>query len=809
MSCLCSKGTISRLKGRINMSVWIRRGVLALVGLVVLVVGGAAIFVASFDANKYKGVAIDWMKTNRQRTLVIDGPIELSMFPRLALKVSKVSLSEAAKPDNFAAIDSAGLAVDVMPLLRGQVVVGRVEAKGVRVTYLRDAKGRSNIDDLLQPGPEQQPSSAESKPVRFDVSGIALSDVTAVVHDAMSGTNGQVVLKSFNSGRLSNRVESPVDMNLQFDFKQPALKGALTGDTKLTLDTDTQSVSLRQMNLDFKGDAPGASAVDLALKGSVAWDGAKKSVNADTLSLRLSGHTGPLKHDGTTLSIDRFAFEPGTQTLTLRKLLAAVKATQAGQAATLDLEWPELSVAGQSLSGSAFSGKLTRGGEMPLSAKFKSTAPSGNFDAVHLPAFEAQVESDSPQRKLSGTLRSDLTIKPAQATLVLDKLDLQAKVQEPQLQPLALGVRGNAVASAQRSSWNIAGQLNDNKFSTDGTATLAGDTPQIDAKAVFDSLDLNRLLAKPAAPAKPAAAAPGGDVPVDLAGLRAVNGKVSLRAGRFAFQQYKIADTHIEATLDSGMLRINELSAKAWGGQLNASAFADARASRVAMKGTAAGVNVNALIKDVAAKDWIEGTGRVNFDLDSAGRSVNELKSRLKGTASLQLRDGAVKGINLAKSLRQAKAALTMKQDAAQKASQTEKTDFSELSASFQVADGVARNRDPDMKSPLLRLGGEGAIDVGKGRIDYVARATVASTLKGQDGAELAALKGLTIPVRLTGPFESLDWKIEWSAIAGAAVTKQLEDKLGEKLGIKPPADGASKPSTNDLLKKGLKGLFK
>src|SRR5207244_8574282 len=100
--------------------------------------------------------------------------------------------------------------------------------------------------------------------------------------------------------------------------------------------------------------------------------------------------------------------------------------------------------------------------------------------------------------------------------------------------------------------------------------------------------------------------------------------------------------------------------------------------------------------------------------------------------------------------------------------------------------------RDLDMKSPFLRMGGEGAIDVGRGRIDYLARATVTSTMKGQDGADLTSLKGLTIPVRLTGPFESLDWKIEWSTVAAAAVTKQLEDKIGQQLGLKPAPAGAS-----------------
>jgi len=126
----------------------------------------------------------------------------------------------------------------------------------------------------------------------------------------------------------------------------------------------------------------------------------------------------------------------------------------------------------------------------------------------------------------------------------------------------------------------------------------------------------------------------------------------------------------------------------------------------------------------------------------------------------------------------------------------------------------VARNNDLDVKSPFLRLGGDGAIDIGKGRIDYTARATVTGTTTGQGGAELAALKGLTVPVRLTGPFEAIDWKVQWSAVAAGALQNKVEDKLkeklGDKLGLEPAEPGASAPKPKEVLKeKLLKGLFK
>jgi AsmA protein len=211
----------------------------------------------------------------------------------------------------------------------------------------------------------------------------------------------------------------------------------------------------------------------------------------------------------------------------------------------------------------------------------------------------------------------------------------------------------------------------------------------------------------------------------------------------------------------------------------------------------------------VAGRDILEGTGRVVADIDTAGRSVGELRSRLHGSAALQLRDGAIKGMNLAKSLRQAKAALSLRQDAVHKASQLEKTDFSELNASFDIDGGVARSKDLDAKSPFLRLGGDGTIDVGKGRVDYTARATVAATSKGQDGADLAALKGLTVPVRLAGPFEAVEWKIQWSAIATDAAKAVSEDKLRAKLGLKPADGSASAPKLREAVKDAVKDKVK
>ena len=100
------------------------------------------------------------------------------------------------------------------------------------------------------------------------------------------------------------------------------------------------------------------------------------------------------------------------------------------------------------------------------------------------------------------------------------------------------------------------------------------------------------------------------------------------------------------------------------------------------------------------------------------------MKKALAGTARVQLKDGAIKGINLAEVFRKAKTALSS-QEARAEARQTQQTDFSEMTASFVIKNGVAHNEDLDMKAPIFRISGKGDVDIGNSSIDYVTNATV------------------------------------------------------------------------------------
>jgi AsmA protein len=801
-------------------SVWIRRLAIAAGVLVLLLVAAGAVLLATFDANSYKGLAIEWMKTQHQRTLEIDGPIKLSFFPRLSVQVSKVRLSERSRKDEFAAIGEAALAVRLLPLLRKQLVIGRVSARDVQANFLRDAQGKRNIDDLVSGNAASNDAGASASPsgrpaLQFDVSGVELNNLRLHVRDEMAKLAGDFSVVSFTSGRLANHAESPVSLRVTAQLAQPeVLKLSVDGHMTLMLDLDRNSVALSRMKLDVTGETASVKALSLALEGALAWDGG--ALRAGPLQLALKAAIlGTTSLTPSTLEVKRALLNPADKRLELESLDLALTGHRGADPFEVSIRWPRLAVDGRKLEGSPLSGRVKIAGHSALEGQIRSAAPTGSFDALRVPGLELTLAGSSGQRKIEASARADMLLDASRRAAAIEHLDVHASVADPGLQPLKVVLQGSGGADAKTATWKLNGSINASRFETNGQAAFAGKLPEVKAMARFDDLDINALVA----PDKPSSNMPRStapaDAPVGLDGLKALNGQFTLEAAALAFHQYKVADAKVNATLDNGTLRVAQFSGRAWGGSVKGNGSADANSHRVALRLDANRVDVNALLKNVANKDLLEGTGHVVADLHSSGASVGALRSSLDGTVALDVRDGAIKGINLARALRQAQAALSLKQDAITRASGVEKTDFSELRASARIADGVAHSDDLDLKSPFLRIGGAGRFDIGRGRIDYTARAKLTPAAAGQGGAGLEALRGIEVPVALSGPFDAIDWKIQWSGVAEAAVRNKLKEKLAESIGAKlgaapSRADAASAPTKpKDVLKDALKGLFK
>jgi AsmA protein len=352
---------------------------------------------------------------------------------------------------------------------------------------------------------------------------------------------------------------------------------------------------------------------------------------------------------------------------------------------------------------------------------------------------------------------------------------------------LEIPVSGSLRADLEKQTANA--ELS-SKFDDTRLQAKLGLTKFTPAAYVFD-LNADRLnLDRYFPPEKKASAAPApaagkpapekqADTPVDLSALKDLNAHGRMQLGALQVRGLKLANLKAEVRAGNGRLDVAPHAASLYEGSV-AGALTLQADGRVALKETLTGVAIGPLLRDVAQQDRLEGRGNLALDVAAAGKSVNAMKRSLAGTAKLNLRDGAIKGIDIAAVLRKAKSALG--QQSAQAASTPEKTDFSEFAASFTIKNGVAHNEDLDVRAPLFRLTGRGDIDIGNSSIDYVTKAAVVATTQGQGGADLAQLSGLTVPVRLSGPFDAMKYQVDYAAAAADFAKSKAGEKIRERL---------------------------
>ena len=299
-----------------------------------------------------------------------------------------------------------------------------------------------------------------------------------------------------------------------------------------------------------------------------------------------------------------------------------------------------------------------------------------------------------------------------------------------------------------------------------GSFDGSGDIARFDANLAIDKLDLNAYLppakeGEAAGESAPAQQQGWSDEPLDLAALRQANGQVTVTAGPILYKDLTINSTKGKLTLESGILNLN----------LDEFLFADGGvtlATKVDASGDAAALNYNANVSSVQAKqllntfsgiDWLSGTANLAAKGSAKGRSQRELVNTLNGDGSFQFLDGAIEGINLAETLRNVG---TLGAGGTGDGG-VPKTDFTELSGTFTITNGVVNNPDMKMLAPLIRLSGNGDVPLPPQTIDYGVEAKLVASLEGQGGDE--ALAGLPIPIRVTGPWSGMNYEVDWETV--------------------------------------------
>nr|WP_315476656.1 AsmA family protein [uncultured Undibacterium sp.] len=468
---------------------------------------------------------------------------------------------------------------------------------------------------------------------------------------------------------------------------------------------------------------------------------------------------------------------------------------------TAAMNWqPDLSKSEQIKLNAKLKGAQEVGANIVLN-KFSLKEKQLSIAGVQLQA-ESKQGGASKQLELKSPVSMDLNTQ----LLKLSKMAMQIKINDPKLAQTAIVIPVTGHASVNLKEKSVDSVL-DAKFDETQLHTSLQiqnfSAPAINFKVDIDKLNLDRYIKTAAA--EPTKTTENKEEDLNLNGLKALNLNGVIRIGALQVKNLHINQVNLPIKAAQGEISMNGLQAQLYQGEVAGNIRFDVDGNRLQLQQKLSNIQINPLLIDFMNKDIVEGRGTLNVQINTHGKRVSQFKENLNGTISTQLLDGAVKGINLAKSLRDFKAKILNKTDQQQSANKNEKTDFSALSASINFVDGVGNSDDLDMKSPFLRVGGKGQVNLRSNSLDYTARATIVNTSTGQDGADLSQLKDLTIPVRISGPFDKLGYQIQFAQIGSDALKNAFKAKAAPVIEEKKKE---LKEKVNEQLKDKLKGLF-
>ena len=424
----------------------------------------------------------------------------------------------------------------------------------------------------------------------------------------------------------------------------------------------------------------------------------------------------------------------------------------------------------------------------------------GRIDAIKLTASlpaQGPLSVDAEGKAGEQILRLKASANSASQIVAGKSTPFEAKLELPGLLKAPLSLSANLKAANDIVTIDgVRGALGSGRVSGSLSVDASRDKPYVDANLVFDRLEL-------APAAEPRAASrnePWSDRPIELGTLRVFDATVKLSARELVVENIQLAPAEVEANLSGGLLSVALARCDLYGGPLRGKLVVDAGTRSPRFGGSFQFTNVNALplLTDAIGFDHLEGRLQGKLDVTAAGKSPAAIVSSVGGNAELNFTDGALRDVNVASMIR----ALSSQTLQGWQEKGTEKTDFTSLAATFQVANGQANADDLRLAGPLVRMTGKGTVNLVKRTLDFRVDPKLVLSLQGQGGPTDPA--GLGVPVVIRGPWDAPQIYPDVAGILDnpQAAFAKLKSMGGSLFGLlNQPGSGGQTPKAEDVIK--------
>lgn len=319
-----------------------------------------------------------------------------------------------------------------------------------------------------------------------------------------------------------------------------------------------------------------------------------------------------------------------------------------------------------------------------------------------------------------------------------------------------------------------------------GSLALINKSPSLTGKVTLPELDVTKLSGNAgSAPAKAApAVAPQNpnhwsNEHIDLSWLNGANVDLMVAIDKLILPKTTLNNIQIATRIARGVLDVKTNDISAYDGVLKATLAVNSAGAMTASTAVSH-VKAEPLLHDFAGSSKLSGTLDGEISVASQGTSQRALVSALDGVGKFGFSNGKLKGVDLGALARNIISSSTAEDNSG--------TDFSELSGTFTIKNGIVSNNDLKMNSPLLRVTGAGTADLPGWQVQYLLQPKLVASAHGQGGKDMA---GITVPVKVEGPLDKPHYHPDLQAAIKSNLAdptklkntvNQFKGNLGDKL---------------------------
>jgi len=298
---------------------------------------------------------------------------------------------------------------------------------------------------------------------------------------------------------------------------------------------------------------------------------------------------------------------------------------------------------------------------------------------------------------------------------------------------------------------------------------------------VIDSINVDRYL-PPAAEGSAEDEGSLDEVDLPLATLRELDADGQFTIDSAQISGLSLSDVSFVLTADDGLVSLQpsaSLYSGSFGGEISIRANGDS--ANLAISQELSGIDMTPLGQDLLDAELISGTMNASLDLAATGSNLGEVRRQLDGNVAFALTDGAWNGIDMWYEMRRARASLESTPAPEAPADGEARTEYSQVSTSGVVEDGVLTTRDLIADVEFMAVTGGGTLDLVADAMNFDLVAQFVDGPLLQSDPEMADLAGDELPLKVSGSPSSPSILPDFSAMIRAEVEAAVQEEIQEE----------------------------